>query len=74
MAYDKLGSPFHAIDHYEKAVQLNPDFYDAIISLANIYQRQEFRRKAVEMWELALQATKDEGVRARIKEHVVNLL
>jgi CheY-like chemotaxis protein len=74
MAYDKLNSPFHAIDHYEKAVQLNPDFYDAIISLANIYQRQEFRRKAVEMWELALAATKDEGVRARIKEHVVNLL
>jgi CheY-like chemotaxis protein len=74
MAYDKLNSPFHAIDHYERAVQLNQDFYDAIVSLANIYQRQEFRRKAVEMWELALQTTKDEGVRARIKEHVISLL
>jgi CheY-like chemotaxis protein len=74
MAYEKLDRPFNAIDHYEKAVQLNPDFYDAIISLANLYQRQEFRRKAVEMWELALQATREETVRARIKEHLLSLL
>ncbi len=74
MAYEKLERPFNAVDHYEKAVQLNPDFYDAIISLANLYQRQEFRRKAVEMWELALQATRDETVRARIKDHLLSLL
>jgi CheY-like chemotaxis protein len=74
MAHEKLDQPFHAIDHYEKAVQLNSDFYDAIISLANLYQRQEFRRKAVEMWELALQATRDETVRQRIKEHLLSLL
>jgi len=26
------------------------------------------------MWELALAATKDDGIRARIKEYIVNLL
>jgi CheY-like chemotaxis protein len=74
MAYEKKDMVFHAIDHYERAIQINSDFYDAITSLANLYQRQEFWRKAVEMWELALAATKDEGVRARIKEHILSLL
>jgi len=74
MAYEKKDLVFHAIDHYEKAIQINPDFYDAITSLANLYQRQEFWRKAVEMWELALSATKDETVRARIKDHLLSLL
>ena len=74
MSYEKKEMVFHAIDHYEKAIQFNPDFYDAITSLANLYQRQEFWRKAVEMWELALAATKDETVRARIKDHLLSLL
>jgi tetratricopeptide (TPR) repeat protein len=74
MTYEKRDMVFHAIDHYEKAIQINPEFYDAITSLANLYQRQEFWRKAVEMWELALAATKDESVRARIKDHLLSLL
>jgi DNA-binding response OmpR family regulator len=74
MTYDKKDMVFHAIDHYEKAIQINQDFYDAITSLANLYQKQEFWRKAVEMWELALAATKDEAVRARIKDHLLSLL
>jgi DNA-binding response OmpR family regulator len=74
MTYEKKDMTFHAIDHYEKAIQSNPEFYDAITALANLYQRQEFRRKAAEMWELALSATKDEAVRARIKEHLMTLL
>lgn len=74
MTYEKKDMVFHAIDHYEKAIQSNPDFYDAITALANLYQRQEFWRKAVEMWELALSATKDETVRARIKDHLLSLL
>jgi DNA-binding response OmpR family regulator len=74
MAYEKKDMAFHAIDHYEKAIQINPEFYDAITSLANLYQKQEFWRKAIEMWELALSATKDEGVRAKIKEHLLSLL
>jgi DNA-binding response OmpR family regulator len=74
MTYEKKDMVFHAIDHYEKAIQINSDFYDAITSLANLYQRQEFWRKAVEMWELALAATKDETVRARIKDHLLSLL
>jgi DNA-binding response OmpR family regulator len=74
MTYEKKDMVFHAIDHYEKAIELNPSFYDAITSLANLYQKQEFWRKAVEMWELALSATKDETVRARIKDHLLSLL
>jgi DNA-binding response OmpR family regulator len=74
MTYEKKDMVFHAIDHYEKAIQINPGFYDAITSLANLYQKQEFWRKAVEMWELALAATKDEAVRARIKDHLLSLL
>ncbi|HJS57307.1 MAG TPA: response regulator [Vicinamibacteria bacterium] len=74
MAYEKKDMVFNAIDHYEKAIQINPDFYDAITALANLYQRQEFWRKAVEMWELALAATQDETVRKRIKDHLLSLL
>lgn len=74
MTYEKRDMVFHAIDHYEKAIQTNSDFYDAITALANLYQKQEFWRKAVEMWELALAATKDEAVRARIKDHLLSLL
>lgn len=74
MTYEKKDMVFHAIDHYEKAIQVNPEFYDAITSLANLYQKQEFWRKAIEMWELALSATKDEAVRARIKDHLMSLL
>jgi DNA-binding response OmpR family regulator len=74
MTYEKKDMVFHAIDHYEKAIELNPAFYDAITSLANLYQKQEFWRKAVEMWELALSATKDETVRSRIKDHLLSLL
>jgi DNA-binding response OmpR family regulator len=74
MTYEKKDMVFHAIDHYERAIHINPEFYDAITSLANLYQRQEFWRKAVEMWELALLATKDQSVRARIKDHLLSLL
>lgn len=74
MTYEKKDMVFHGIDHYEKAIQINPEFYDAITSLASLYQRQEFWRKAAEMWELALSATKDEAVRARIKDHLMTLL
>ncbi len=74
VTYEKQGRVFHAIDHYERAIQNNREFYDAIVALANLYQQQEFWRKAVEMWELALSATKDEAIRARIKDHLLNLL
>jgi CheY-like chemotaxis protein len=74
MAYEKQEQWFPAIEHYEKSVQVNAEFYDAIVSLAKLYQRQKFRRKALEMWELALQATREESVRERIKAHVLELL
>ena len=63
-AFEKKDMAFHAIDHYERAIQINHEFYDAITALARLYQKQEFWRKAVEMWELALAANKDEEVRS----------
>ena len=74
MTYEKKDMAFHAIDHYERAIQINPEFYDAISALARLYEKQEFWRKAVEMWELALAATKDETVRANLKTHLLSLL
>jgi DNA-binding response OmpR family regulator len=74
LAYEKKDMAFHAIDHYEKAIAINPEFYDAITALANLYQRQEFWRKAIEMWEMALQATRDDAVKERIKAHLMTLL
>ena len=74
MTYEKKDMAFHAIDHYERAIQINPEFYDAITALARLYEKQEFWRKAVEMWELALAATKDEEVRANLKTHLLSLL
>ena len=74
MTFEKKDMAFHAIDHYERAIQINPEFYDAISALARLYEKQEFWRKAVEMWELALAATKDETVRANLKAHLLSLL
>ena len=74
MTFEKKDMAFHAIDHYERAIQINPEFYDAITALARLYEKQEFWRKAVEMWELALAATKDETVRANLKTHLLSLL
>jgi CheY-like chemotaxis protein len=74
LTLERRGRVFEAIDHYEKAVQVNPKLFDAITALANLYQRQEFWRKARELWELALEATTDEVVRGRIKEHILSLL
>lgn len=74
MTFEKKDMAFHAIDHYERAIEINPEFYDAITALARLYEKQEFWRKAVEMWELALAATKDEEVRANLKTHLLSLL
>jgi CheY-like chemotaxis protein len=74
MTYEKKDMAFHAIDHYERAIQINHEFYDAITAHARLYDKQEFGRKAVEMWELALAATKDEEVRKNLKTHLLSLL
>ena len=74
MTFEKKDMAFHAIDHYERAIHINPEFYDAITALARLYEKQEFWRKAVEMWELALAATKDEEVRKNLKTHLLSLL
>jgi CheY-like chemotaxis protein len=74
MTFEKKDMAFQAMDHYERAIQINHEFYDAITALARLYEKQEFWRKAVEMWELALAATKDEEVRKNLKTHLLSLL
>ena len=74
MAYENKGMVFHAIEHYERAIRINHEFYDGITALARVYEKLEFWRKAVEMWELALAATQDEEVRANLKTHLLSLL
>lgn len=74
LAYEKKGMAFHAVGHYERAIQINREFYDGITALARLYEMLEFRLKAVEMWELALAATTDEDARANLKAHLLSLL
>lgn len=74
VAWERKENAFKAIGHYERAIQLNPELYDAITALATLYEAQEFRRKSAEMWELALTTTRDEAVRAAIKQHLLALL
>ena len=74
MTFEKKDMVFHAIEHYERAIRINHEFYDGITALASLYEQLAFRRKAVEMWELALAATKDQDVRANLKTHLLSLL
>ncbi|MEM9067388.1 MAG: response regulator [Myxococcota bacterium] len=65
---------FEAIQQLETAVDLQPKNFSALKNLAVLYQRAGFRHKAVEMWERALGAAKDDETRQGIKEHLMNLL
>ncbi len=65
---------YSAIQAIETAVELRPRNYAALRNLAVLYQQGGFRRKAVEMWERALQCAPDADTRKGIKEHLVTLL
>lgn len=68
------GKAFQAIYHFERAIELRPNYFAAATSLAMLYERGGFRNKAVEMWERALQAAPQAEVRAQIKGHLVEML
>ncbi len=68
------GDLFSAIASYEKAVELKPELHPAIKSLALLYEKQGFRRKAIELWERALPVSPDAEARAQARDHLLRLL
>jgi len=74
MLFEKKEMPFDAMDRYETALRVNPEFLDALALLARLYERMGFRRKAAETWERALVATKDESSREQIKAKLAKLV
>ena len=70
----KRGMIYQAIQAFEEAVQLEPDFFAALRSLAILYQRKGFKNKAVEMWERALRTSPDEETAGQMRQHLLNLL
>lgn len=74
LSFEKQELPFEAIDHYEEALRLNPEFEDALMLLARLYDRNGFRLKSVETWERALEVARDEHSRSRLKARIADLL
>ena len=73
-ALEQRGSHFQAIYHYERAIELKPDYFAAAEKAANLYQTRGFTHKAIEMWARALRAAPSASERAKIKQHLVKLL
>ena len=71
---ERQKKPFQAIYHYERCLELEPNFFSGAKNLALLYQAQGFRRKAVEMWERALDSSPSSEVREQIKQHLVSIL
>ncbi|MDF1566066.1 MAG: response regulator [Deltaproteobacteria bacterium] len=68
------GDVFGAISSYEKAVELKPDLHPALKSMALLYEKQGFRRKAIELWERALPVSPDAEARTLARDHLLRLL
>jgi DNA-binding response OmpR family regulator len=71
-AYRRKQMDAAALEELEWAVELKPDFYPALQSLAVLYQERGFRRKSFELWERALEYCPDEEMRKKIREHLVS--
>jgi len=52
----------------KKALSLDPYLFPAIKDLAIMYQKNGFKRKAIEMWERALQFCPQPELREKIKK------
>ena len=71
---ERADRSYQAIYHYERAIELDSNFFSAIKNLALLYQNAGFKNKAVEMWERGLSAAPDDAVKEQIKNHLVSLL
>jgi DNA-binding response OmpR family regulator len=65
---------FRAMSEYEKAVELRPNHFAALCSLAELYLEKGFRRKAVEALERALTCAPDGRTREGIRTRLLRLL
>jgi CheY-like chemotaxis protein len=73
-AHERKDRAEDAIGYYEQAIETNPDFEDALVCLATLYERAGMRRKSVEIWQRVLSTTSDASSRERIKSHIMELL
>ncbi|MBN1961358.1 MAG: response regulator [Deltaproteobacteria bacterium] len=74
VALEKYDRAFQAIYHYERAIELKPDYFSAAQKAAQLYHARGFRQKAVEMWQRAMSSAPNPEVREKIKLHLVSLL
>ena len=71
---EKENNLFGAMAAFEKASELDPYLFPVVKDLGILYQRNGFKRKAIEMWERALQVCPREDVREKIKINLIKLL
>lgn len=73
-ALQAAGDGYRAIGAYERSVELRPDHFPTLRSLAALYQQKGFRRKASEAWERAIPAAPDDVTREKIKRGLLSQL
>jgi CheY-like chemotaxis protein len=73
-ALRQRGDHFRAMTAFERAVELRPDLFPALRSLAALYLEKGFRRKAVEVLERALAAAPDGAARDAVRSDLMELL
>jgi DNA-binding response OmpR family regulator len=73
-ALRERGDHFRAMTAYERAVELRPDLFPALRTLASLYVEKGFRRKAVEVLERALAAAPDAAARDAVRSDLMELL
>ncbi len=64
---------FDAMREYEQTVELKPDLFAPLRTLAILYQKKGFKNKAVEMWERALRCS-PEPERKKVRAQLLKLL
>jgi DNA-binding response OmpR family regulator len=71
-AFRRKALDLQALVELERAVELRPDYYPALQSLALLYQEKGFRRKSFEMWDRALEYCPEETLRQKLREHLIS--
>ena len=73
-ALHEQGDIFHAITAYERAIDLRPNFFQALRAVATLYEQKGFRRKAAEAVERAVHAAPDVKSRDALRARLIKLL